>query len=39
GSTRQVMNIVSSWLWKELGKRKRPRVCTKEEFINKVRSN
>nr|AOO19565.1 polyprotein [Zika virus] len=37
--TRQVMSMVSSWLWKELGKHKRPRVCTKEEFINKVRSN
>ncbi|OWA32876.1 hypothetical protein B9G55_24675, partial [Saccharibacillus sp. O16] len=26
-------------LWKELGKKKTPRMCTREEFTRKVRSN
>ncbi|AGI03959.1 polyprotein [New Mapoon virus] len=31
--------ITSEWLWSYLARNKRPRICTKEEFINKVRSN
>nr|UBB38803.1 polyprotein [Stratford virus] len=31
--------IVSEWLWRKLAEKKRPRMCTKEEFIKKVRSN
>ncbi|AAV34157.1 flavivirus polyprotein [Kokobera virus] len=31
--------IVSEWLWKRLNREKKPRLCTKEEFVRKVRGN
>nr|YP_009333115.1 RNA-dependent RNA polymerase NS5 [Cacipacore virus] len=34
-----VMNEVSNWLWDYLSREKKPRLCTKEEFIKKVNSN
>nr|QGW05376.1 polyprotein [dengue virus type 2] len=37
--TKKLMKITAEWLWKELGKEKTPRMCTREEFTRKVRSN
>nr|YP_009344969.1 polyprotein [Jugra virus]ABI54482.1 polyprotein [Jugra virus] len=37
--TREIMAVVNSWLFDYLGRKKSPRLCTKEEFIQKVRSN
>ncbi|PCQ13516.1 hypothetical protein CQA34_28765, partial [Klebsiella pneumoniae] len=37
--TKKLMKITAEWLWKELGKKKTPRMCTREEFTRKVRSN
>nr|AAV34159.1 polyprotein [Sepik virus] len=37
--TRAIMRVVNSWLFKHLAREMRPRICTKEEFISKVRSH
>nr|YP_009433741.1 polyprotein [Potiskum virus]ABI54483.1 polyprotein [Potiskum virus] len=37
--TREIMAVVNAWLFDYLSRKKSPRLCTKEEFINKVRSN
>nr|YP_009222007.1 polyprotein [Banzi virus]C8XPA8.1 RecName: Full=Genome polyprotein; Contains: RecName: Full=Capsid protein C; AltName: Full=Core protein; Contains: RecName: Full=Protein prM; Contains: RecName: Full=Peptide pr; Contains: RecName: Full=Small envelope protein M; AltName: Full=Matrix protein; Contains: RecName: Full=Envelope protein E; Contains: RecName: Full=Non-structural protein 1; Short=NS1; Contains: RecName: Full=Non-structural protein 2A; Short=NS2A; Contains: RecName: Full=Non-structural p len=37
--TREIMKVVNQWLFDYLGRTKQPRICTKEEFINKVRSH
>nr|WHA03979.1 polyprotein [Tembusu virus] len=37
--TARVMNIVARWMWNFVGRNKQPRMCTKEEFIEKVNSN
>ncbi|TAI73251.1 hypothetical protein C1459_35365 [Klebsiella pneumoniae] len=34
-----VMTTTANWLWALLGKKKNPRLCTREEFISKVRSD
>nr|AIU94739.1 polyprotein [Aroa virus] len=34
-----IMETVARWYWKELCKKRKPRLCTKEEFIKKVNSN
>ncbi|AAV34156.1 polyprotein [Kedougou virus] len=36
---KRTMRLVATWLWKELSRNKKPRMCTKEEFIAKVRSH
>nr|UXX63138.1 polyprotein [dengue virus type 4] len=37
--TRMIMTTTANWLWALLGRKKSPRLCTREEFISKVRSN
>nr|YP_009345034.1 polyprotein [Gadgets Gully virus]ABB90669.1 polyprotein [Gadgets Gully virus] len=37
--TRVIMRVVNDWLLSRLAERSKPRLCTKEEFIAKVRSN
>lgn len=37
--TREVMRIVSKWLTMYIGRTKKPRICTAEEFIAKVNSD
>nr|YP_009256192.1 polyprotein [Edge Hill virus]C8XPB2.1 RecName: Full=Genome polyprotein; Contains: RecName: Full=Capsid protein C; AltName: Full=Core protein; Contains: RecName: Full=Protein prM; Contains: RecName: Full=Peptide pr; Contains: RecName: Full=Small envelope protein M; AltName: Full=Matrix protein; Contains: RecName: Full=Envelope protein E; Contains: RecName: Full=Non-structural protein 1; Short=NS1; Contains: RecName: Full=Non-structural protein 2A; Short=NS2A; Contains: RecName: Full=Non-structur len=37
--TRAIMEVVNKWMFDFLAREKAPRICTKEEFINKVRSN
>nr|QVJ82483.1 polyprotein [dengue virus type 4]UDI89625.1 polyprotein [dengue virus type 4] len=37
--TREAMSTTAEWLWSFLGRSKRPRLCTREEFVAKVRSN
>ncbi|ACM68470.1 polyprotein [Nounane virus] len=39
GGTKDIMDIVSRWLWAYLARNKKPRICTKEEFIAKVNSH
>lgn len=36
--TRKVMNMTARWLWERAFHLKRPRLCTKEEFVRKVHS-
>ncbi|ACJ64915.2 polyprotein [T'Ho virus] len=36
---RKVMNETTDWLWDFLSRDKKPRLCTREEFASKVRSN
>nr|WOE87815.1 polyprotein [Japanese encephalitis virus] len=36
---KEVLNETTNWLWAHLSREKRPRLCTKEEFIKKVNSN
>nr|YP_009513190.1 polyprotein [Royal Farm virus]ABB90673.1 polyprotein [Royal Farm virus] len=37
--TRVIMRCVNDWMMDRLAKRSKPRLCTKEEFCAKVRSN
>nr|WFQ96566.1 yellow fever-chimeric virus polyprotein [Vector pACNR-2015FLYF-17Da-(DTV-SigprME)] len=37
--TRKIMKVVNRWLFRHLAREKNPRLCTKEEFIAKVRSH
>ncbi len=37
--TRKIMSITNTWLFDFLGRSKQPRLCTKAEFIAKVRSH
>nr|AYA58334.1 polyprotein [Spondweni virus]AYA58335.1 polyprotein [Spondweni virus]AYA58336.1 polyprotein [Spondweni virus]AYA58337.1 polyprotein [Spondweni virus] len=37
--TQRVMAITSQWLWDRLARNKTPRMCTRQEFINKVNSH
>nr|AWA45337.1 polyprotein [Bagaza virus] len=37
--TSEVMKITARWMWDFVGRNKRPRICTKEEFIEKVNSH
>nr|QTA74161.1 polyprotein [Kama virus] len=37
--TRMIMRTVNSWLLSRLARKSKPRLCTREEFIQKVRSN
>nr|ANY58849.1 polyprotein [dengue virus type 2]ART85716.1 polyprotein [dengue virus type 2] len=37
--TKKLMKLTAKWLWAELGRHKVPRMCTRDEFTNKVRSN
>nr|YP_009344968.1 polyprotein [Uganda S virus]ABI54481.1 polyprotein [Uganda S virus] len=37
--TREIMKVVNKWLFDFLARSKTPRMCTKEEFIEKVRSH
>nr|YP_009345031.1 polyprotein [Meaban virus]ABB90668.1 polyprotein [Meaban virus] len=37
--TRVVMRTVNNWLLERLSRKSKPRLCTREEFIQKVRSN
>nr|YP_009344961.1 polyprotein [Bouboui virus]ABI54473.1 polyprotein [Bouboui virus] len=37
--TRAIMRLVNAWLFDHLSREKKPRLCTKEEFIDKVRSH
>nr|UVK35469.1 polyprotein [dengue virus type 1] len=37
--TAQIMEVTAKWLWGFLSRNKKPRICTREEFTRKVRSN
>nr|QTX93350.1 polyprotein [dengue virus type 3] len=37
--TRKAMETTAEWLWRTLGRNKKPRLCTREEFTKKVRTN
>nr|AUS91146.1 polyprotein [Barkedji virus]AUS91147.1 polyprotein [Barkedji virus] len=37
--TRRIMEITNRWLWGYLSSKRTPRLCTREEFIEKVNSN
>nr|QAU20974.1 polyprotein [Yokose virus] len=39
GTVRAVMRMTNDWVFKHLARKKQPRLCTKEEFISKVRSH
>ncbi|ABI23561.1 polyprotein [Entebbe bat virus] len=38
-TVRNVMRITNEWIFQQLATGKRPRMCTREEFIKKVRSH